>query len=652
MKISPALRPLAPAFAISLAASAAALAQEAVTTVSITGSRFESAPGLQVPGATVITADDIRRAGIADANEAIRKLGGVHGRKSLDGSPDYALDLRGFGVNSSQNMVVMLDGVRLSENEFGGPNLSTIPVETIERIEIIRGGASVLFGEGATGGVIHIVTRRPEAGEGRGSARVEAGSFGHRDLRLSASRSAGALAFDAALTRLETDNYRDHNDFALRAFSGGVAWHRGGARAGLRVDSARQQTELPGALSLAQFEANPRQAATPLDNGSLDSDRVSAYAGMRAGALDLAAELVRREKTVRASYFYDFGSGPFESRSRYDMRQDQFSPRVRHLSGSGAVRNELVAGFDWTRWRRLTDAGYSQAQARQVSRAFYVRNEARHGPVRLAAGARRETFDKHYADAMAANPSPESSSQTQHAWELQGSYAASGMLDVHARAGRSYRVPNADENSYRDSTGVLDVQRSHDLELGATLSGAGKELTLRAFRHRIEDEIFFDPTANGGWGANTNLDPTRRQGVELGGHILLPWQLRLGASAQRVSARFTGGPNAGREMVLVPTSKVAARLSWMPEDGHTADIGVQWTGSQRNGGDFSNTCSRRMPAYTTVDARYARTLGRWELAVSALNLTDRQYYSHAFACEGSIYPDDGRQLKLSARYDF
>ena len=66
---------------------------------------------------TVISADDIRRAGVSDVNQAIRKIGGVYGRQSLDSSPDFSLDLRGFGANSNQNLVVVLDGVRMSENE-------------------------------------------------------------------------------------------------------------------------------------------------------------------------------------------------------------------------------------------------------------------------------------------------------------------------------------------------------------------------------------------------------------------------------------------------------------------------------------------------------------------------------------------------------
>jgi iron complex outermembrane receptor protein len=54
----------------------------------------------------------------------------------------------------------------------------------------------------------------------------------------------------------------------------------------------------------------------------------------------------------------------------------------------------------------------------------------------------------------------------------------------------------------------------------------------------------------------------------------------------------------------------------------------------------------------TFDARYAVKLGPWEFAASGLNLADRHYFSNAYGCRSGIYPSDGRQLKLSARYDF
>ena len=647
---APAFKPLALACAISLAAQA--LAQDAaLPSILVTGARFPVDTSQAPIGATVITADEIRRAGATDVNAAIRKIGGVYGRQSLDASPDFALDLRGFGSNSAQNLVVMVDGVRLNENELANTVLSTIPIDSVERIEITRGGSSVLYGEGATGGVIHIITRR--AGQGgkagtQGSVFAEAGRFGHRDLRASISHGAGPWSFDAAVADRSTDGYRENSDFDQATASAGLqyAWAPS-SRAGLRLESARSDSRFPGSLTAAQYAFDPRASFTKLDFGTLDTDRVSAYVEQRAGAFELAAELSHRQRDLSANYFF----GGAYSRSTYDTEQTQFSPRLRHSALIGDKRNELVAGLDLIRWEREVRSAFSMGDARQDSKAVYLRDELRwNAPhqARLAAGVRHERFEKDYADPLAFMD--ESRAQSLNAWSLEGSIDVLPEVTLFAKAGRSYRLPNADENSLRSSTDVLQPQTSRDLELGVTAGGKERQLTARLFRHRLLNEIFYDPTI--GWGANTNLDPTRRQGLEVEGQAAIGAAWRLTGQWQRVDAEFTGGPNAGREMVLVPENVVTARLAWVPGNRHSADIGAQWVGSQRFGSDFSNDCGARIPSYTTVDARYAYRAGAWEATVSGLNLFDRDYYSNAFGCRSGIYPSDGRQLKLSLRYAF
>jgi iron complex outermembrane receptor protein len=647
---APPCRPHALALAIFLALSSGAIAQtQPLQSVHITGPRFVSDPALTPIGATVITAEDIRRAGANDVNGAIRKIGGVYGRQSLDSSSDFGLDLRGFGENSSQNLVIMLDGVRLSENELASATLSTIPIDTVERIEITRGGSSVLYGEGATGGVIHIVTRRAGERGLAGSARIEAGGYGQHDARLSATRGWDQLALDASLVDQGHDGYRDNSKFRQSSFSGGAQWSYAGGRVGVRLEASNQDAGFPGSLSLAEFTADPRRTNTPGDFGSTDTRRLIASSEHRIGATELAVELSHREKDVKASYTF----GGFASPLAYDSRQTQFSPRLRRLDQLDGALNEVVAGIDLIRWQRQTTSDFSLADASQNSKAFYLRDEVRfNGPhaARLALGVRRELFDKDYVDAAPFTTPVPSSMQGVSAWEVQGSYAVLPALTVHAKAGQSYRIANADENAFRSDASVLEPQTSRDFELGATFGDNARKLSARVFRHNLDNELFYDPTV--GWGANTNLDPTRREGIEIDARAALSAAWRISAHLQHVSAKFRAGPNSGREMALVPRNVVSARLAWVPDRSQSADIGMQWVDSQRYGGDFTNSCAARIPSYSTIDARYARRFGAWEAAVAGLNLGDRSYFSNAFGCERGIYPSDGRQLKVSLRYDY
>ena len=81
----------------------------------------------------MITGDEVRASGASDANDAIRKLLGLPYRTDLRGGRDYTLDLRGFGATADQNVVVVIDGIRVSENELTGARLSAIAPEMIER---------------------------------------------------------------------------------------------------------------------------------------------------------------------------------------------------------------------------------------------------------------------------------------------------------------------------------------------------------------------------------------------------------------------------------------------------------------------------------------------------------------------------------------
>jgi iron complex outermembrane receptor protein len=642
-------RPLALAASLLLSFAGGACAQQAdVPSVLVSGARFPSEPGLPPIGATVITAADIRNAGVTDVNQAIRKIGGVFGRQSLDSSPDFALDLRGFGTNSSQNLVIMLDGVRLNENELATAVLSNIQIDTVERIEITRGGSSVLYGDGATGGVIQIFTRRGAMAGTHGSVFAEGGQFADKTARANLTHNFDRFVFDASYGRNSTDGYRTNSRFDQRTVGAGLVWNFDGGKAGVRIDSARDDSGLPGALSLAQFDANPRQTVMPYDAGTLDTDRYTAFVERRMGDLELAAELSQRERTVTSHY--DYGSDGV-SDATYISHQTQFSPRLRYVSHPYGLLNETVTGVDLIRWTRDTLSDFSLASARQVSKAIYLRDELRFDAAhdgRLAIGVRHEAFDKDYADPLGF-AAPDSHVQTQNAWDVQASYSVAPNVALHAKAGQSYRVANADENSYRSSDDLLKGQVSHDLELGLTIGKPERQLAARLFRHRLTNEIFFDPTIN--YGINTNLDPTRRQGLEIDAQMDLLAHLRASAHLQHVDASFTDGPNAGRDMVLVPKNVLSMRLSWLGE-GQSADVGAQWVDKQRYGDDFTNGCSAKIGGYTTFDARYARKFGPWELAVTGANLGDHRYFSNAFSCQGGIYPSDGRQLKMSVRYDF
>jgi iron complex outermembrane receptor protein len=127
--------------------------------VVVTANRFpQSDPGIPA-NLTVITREEIRRTPATSLLDVLKNQAGVHitplyGPLGLDAT----LDLRGFGDAATSNTLILLDGQRLNPVSSDGINWSVIPLQNVERIEIIRGSGAVLFGDRASGGVVNIIT--------------------------------------------------------------------------------------------------------------------------------------------------------------------------------------------------------------------------------------------------------------------------------------------------------------------------------------------------------------------------------------------------------------------------------------------------------------------------------------------------------------
>ncbi|TFZ06363.1 TonB-dependent receptor [Ramlibacter henchirensis] len=625
----------------ALSAQPAALKETVVT-----ATRFPE-PARPLPfGVSVITAQEIERSGAATINEALMRILGIVGRQDLFGGGEYNLDLRGFGATADNNQVIIVDGVRLSESDLGGTRLAGIPIESVERIEVLRGSGAVLYGEGATAGVI-VVTTKAGAGVARpagASVYAGAGSFRTRELRADANMGGvgGGLMLDASAQKRKSDNHRDNFRSDLDAAAVTGQWLGESGRVGLRVSQEDLDTGLPGALTRAQFDADPRQTTTPNDFARIRGERVGAFGELQLGEWQLAMDVSQREKTLRSE-----NSGfPFD----YDIDADNASLRARHAATFGGFANALVAGFDFASWERNVLGAFG-TRGTQTNRGVYVKDDLTlPAGTRLSAGWRTERVRK---ETTAAPDQP--LADRLNAWDLGASHPVLRDVTAYVRVGRSFRLANVDEFSFTLPGVQLRPQTSRDTEVGARWVHAGGSVEARLFRSELTDEIGFDPDAlatAGATPANLNFDPTRREGLEVdAAHALSPTlALRLNAAVRR--ATFRSGRYAGNDVPLVPRRTMALRAEWVPAAQHRVTGGLNWVSSQHP--DFANTCS--MPSYTTADLRYAYEWRNAEFSLGAANLFDRKYFTQAFRCAGgepsAIFPEPGRAVTAAVRVRF
>lgn len=649
--------PLA-ALPLAVLATFSSYAQTVVTSdlseTVVTATRFTE-PLASLPlGVNVITADQIRAAGATTVNEAVMKLLGVPGRQDAYGGGDYALDLRGFGGTSDSNQVVVLDGVRLNEADLGGTRLAGIPIESVERIEVLRGSGSVLYGEGATGGVIVITTKSGNGSARRNSATLygAVGSNALRELRANATVASGGFSLDVHGQRRETDNHRPNFRSETDGAGFSTQWSNDNLRLGLRHDRDALDTGLPGSLTASQYASNPRQTdpSNMSKRASIRNERSGVFAEATLESWQLGAEANWRDKSLRS-----LSPGSLYG---YEVEARHVSLRARHVERVGTASNILVLGHDRGSWARdvsgFSPFGAYGSVADHASRGWYIKDDLTlESGTRLSAGMRTEKLGKSVDDGFV----PFSLSERETAWELGVSQPLSTNTTVWGRVGNSFRLANVDEFSFTNPAVAIRPQTSRDLEAGVRWAEDAYRLEARLYRNNLTDEIGYDPNAINpnswnGFGANINFDPTRRQGLEVDGDWQISKTLSLGARLAVRRSTLREGPYSGKDVPLAPRRTLALRADWVPLAGHRVSGGVNLVGSQHP--DFANAC--RMPSYTTADARYAVLIKNAELSFGVGNLFDRNYYTQAFRCTSgqttSIYPEAGRIFTASLRVSY
>ena len=645
--------------AAALAAlSACAYAQDEDEVV-VTATRFPE-QRLEAPvGMTVITADEIARDAARTLPELLSHLGGLYTRNN-SGDPNLQLDLRGFGITGDQNALVLLDGIRLNENDLSPTKLSAIPLQSIERIEILRGSGAVLYGGGATGGTINIITKGPRPGAAAaGYAGV--GGYGTAEAGGSANLAKPGFGVLASGSHYESDNYRANNRVRQDNAAADLRYFSDAGSLVFKFGSDAQRLQLPGTRDQNQLASDPRGTATPSDWSTRDGNYMTVLARRASGALELAADLGYREQLAKSNF------ASFSSYSEARLHTTTFSPRLSWRAEPFGMRGNLVLGADFGAWGYGRGIAASPAailsptsttSATQDSSAFYMQYALRPAaPLKLSFGWRTQRVTTHLAQAGFA-ASDQRQTRSPHAGDVGLQYSLAGAWTLYARLGSSFRVATVDENAFTSSGSLLEPQTARNTDAGVEYSSSGMRLRAGVYRIDLSNEIYFSPLVVP-FGANTNLSPTQRSGLELSARLPAAAGLTLAAGLNLQVAKFRSGAYggvdvSGKDVPLVPRALGHVEAAWRLAPGTTALASLSYVGRQRYDNDQANAFAQLMPAYALVDLKLTRAVSGWNLSASVTNLFDKAYYSYAivnsFGCATAIcaYPQAGRALFVGA----
>ena len=672
-----------------LAALASASLAQSNDAVIISATRFPEDVRRLPASVTVLEAADIEKSAARTLPELLAEQAGLS-MKDLFGNnaASSSVDLRGFGATGTQNTLILVDGRRVTDIDLSGVQWAAIPVSAIERLEILRGTGAVLYGDGASTGVVNIVTRSPLKLGRRAEASARAASYDTLEGQLYASHAGEALGLNATLHGYDADGYRENNRNLQKNSSVNLRWGPGESYLDLRAGTDRQALRLPGArivqpsIGLDEYATDPRGAQTPLDWSNRDGERLGATWVTRLGAAELNLGADWRDKHQQ-SYF---DQGGFPTYRDDELGYTALTPRMRVPLVLGGQRHDLTVGADWIRWRydsrrsdRPENAGQPINRVRidRDTEALYVQDRVELSAASLLTlgwrGERveyraRDTFDPTAPGGAFGSEAPRAAErQREHAWELGLRHALSPAWVLIARAGRSFRFVGADEIYENDAAfaaqfQILRPQTARTHEAGAEWRAWNARLRGTLFQTDVTDEIHLDPFTIGV--GNTNLPPSQRRGLELDGGWRLAPLLQLTGGYAYTDARFRGGvlaafggdvSIAGKRVPLVPGHKLNLGIAWEFAPRTLLSASVTAVSEQFMDNDEPNSLGVKIPAYAVVDLKLARELGWGRLSAAINNLLDEQYYTYAVrsqftADRYAVYPLPGRTLSLTAEF--
>ena len=590
---------------------------KSLDTVVVTGSRSVRTLRDTLAATTVIDRADIERLQPASLLDLLRGQAGIVLYNQGGAGKLSGVFLRGTG---SSHVLVLVDGVKIASATAGMPMLQDIPLAQVERIEIVRGPYSSLYGAEAVGGVIQVFTRTP--GEGvRGQGALTLGSHGQRALEAGIGARRGAGWFNAQVGADRTDG--------IDACRGDAATFAGCATQEPDRDGYRNRS-----LSLAAGHAFA--PGWSVEARGLRAEAHNEFDGGFANQADVVQQVLgaKLRYAPTAAFALSLSAGRADDLSdsykdgrfvnTIDTRRDLAGVQADVATGAGG---QAIVGVDWQRER--VHASRALDRDRRSVRGLFGQWQGRFGAHQLQFAARRDD-DSQFGGQTTGSAN----------W----GWNPSERLRLSAGYGSAFRAPTFNDLYYPGfSNPGLRPESARTAELGLRGTPGWGEWSLHAYQTRFHDLIVFNPAARSPaspWGMPDNVQRARIRGLEAAlGMDVAGW--KVNASASWIDPRNTT-PGAFDGKWLNRRARVLGRLD-ADRDFGAHSLGISLNGQGRRYDDPLNRVA--LGGFATADLRAGWRFGRdWQLQGALRNLFDKRYETAAW------YNQPGRTYALTLRY--
>jgi vitamin B12 transporter len=543
---------------------------------------------------TVVTREDIERNGWRTVQDALRSVPGATVARSGGPGSQTSVFLR--GANSTHTLV-LVDGVRVNSPFFPGYDFSLLSTENVERIEVVRGPFSALYGSESIGGVVQIFTR-PAGGKLSGRVVGEAGNADQRELSAFATAGTGLFGIAATARDRKEDGNRDNDDWRERSASLRLEGRFGDARVALEGSIADGDLGLPG----------PVGAETP-DNRYLPrEERLTLPATFRPAAGHSASVTLGWVRS-RPSF-----ESPF-----FQSRTDAQTLEARAADTFTAGIQRVTAFAEWQRWK-VDD-----------SSNFGVNLDGEHATI-WSLGA-EDRVDLGGGWIVTAGVRYDDHSRFGDVWSPRGTIAwRTGRWKIRASGGTGFRAPSVGELFYPFSGNPeLSPERSTSGDAGVDYELPDGRASASLFWNEYRDLIVYDFAA----GLNFNVGRARSRGFELS------WRQSL-ASDVLVDAGYTyldtEDRDTGLDLLRRPRHSGFLGMTLVPVSRLEISPRAVFVGRRADVKALSTTERIEAPSYVRFDLYARYRIGAFAPYLRAQNLTDRGY------AEVEGFPAPGRRI--------
>lgn len=630
----------------------------------VTATGFDDVQSNQIKNTTIVTAQDIHDKGYNTIEEILKRTPGIN---FVNNGFGYIVDVRGQGVQgAAKNVKVLVDGSPLNILDMSHAilPLNSVSVEDIEKIEIINGGGTVLYGGGTAGGVINVITKKTQEEPVKNKVYYQNSSFDTNKLGFGTSiKFADNFLLDLGYENINGNGYRRGDKRDGENLRGGFTYNISDNQT-LRFKAARykEESKESDGITKTQLNNDRKQAGTTLTESNLDRTEYSlnyeikpidnltfsllGYNQETVRDYDQKAPMDRRTTYKIDGFFKDKKNGiDLKGKYNYNLGEVIFGYGYIKNNSSRSAVHDLYMGS-----RKLATVSETDINLQKNTHSIFLQD--RHlftSKLDGILGYRYEHADYSIYRNDRINIIDIKSKKNNSAYEAGLNFKYSDTGNIYAKYERGYRSPSPTEmvdksSRYGYVLNNLKSEKYDTYEIGIKDMIGPSFVSLTGFYTKKNDEILINMVGHGVSWTYKNLQETERKGVELFAEQYFG-SFRVNESVSYVDAKISKGTDKNKKIPYVSKIKATLGANYEILKGLnlTADLNY-----------FSNSVDdnyEKIKGYSTTDlgVNYAHRTGL-DVQAGVKNVFDKKYYKYK---NGNSYiPEAERTYYVGVSYNF